>query len=70
MGEAEIRDFLNRQVRRAAVADAARIEEQARIFLRMGYELGELALVRRPRADLGWDEDVVPLSALAEYLGD
>lgn len=69
MSESEIQEFLSRQTRHAAIADAARIEEQARIFVRMGYDVQELVLVRFI-TDPGWQYNVVPISAISGYIND
>jgi hypothetical protein len=57
---------LDKALARAMTDQAMRLEEQARAFLAMGYELEELTVFCDAR-QARWHRDVVPLSALAEH---
>lgn len=57
--------FIREHTRRAMMAEAARVEDQIKTFLRMGYELDELELVRTGHWTRGETQvNCVPKSAL------
>ena len=57
--------MLDEHARRNSLETAQRLEEQARIFIKMGYDPSELTMVFRPWPI--WDENIVPKSALGQH---
>jgi hypothetical protein len=49
---------------RRVYAEYMRVDEEARLFMRMGYKGHELVLVRYPCLDGGWRSEVAPRSVV------
>jgi hypothetical protein len=58
------KDWMDEQIKKASMAEAMRLEEQAQIFIKMGFAVDELTCVQRGYwpTEPGYERGVYPKS--------